>query len=125
MLELVPMSEENSMEHRKEQKNREELFKLIQEHPDLPIVPMVDYEIIGDDCGRWIGSWGSCYIGEYIKGKEQVYFKEEDDPSEVERVICDVMGYDAYGDMSEEEADRAYEELPWIKAVVVDIDLPE
>ena len=32
-------------------KNREELFKLIQENPDLPIVPMVDYEIVAEDSG--------------------------------------------------------------------------
>lgn len=45
---------------------REELFKLMQENPELPVVPMVDYEIIGEDCGRWLGAWGSSYIGEYL-----------------------------------------------------------
>lgn len=43
----------------KERKNREELFKLMQENPDLPVVAMVDGEIPGDDSGYWLGAWGS------------------------------------------------------------------
>ncbi len=33
-----------------------ELLKLIEENPDLPIVPMVDAEVIGDDSGYWLGN---------------------------------------------------------------------
>lgn len=40
----------------KERKNREELFRLMQENPDLPVVPMVDGEIVADDCGHWRGT---------------------------------------------------------------------
>lgn len=35
----------------KERENRKELFRLMQENPELPIVPMVDGEIPGDDSG--------------------------------------------------------------------------
>lgn len=43
----------------KERKNHDDLFKLMQENPDLPVVPMVDADIVaGDDYGRWMGSWG-------------------------------------------------------------------
>ena len=42
----------------RERENREELFRLIKENPELPIVPMVDAEIVADDCGYWIGAWG-------------------------------------------------------------------
>ena len=42
-----------------EKRNREELFRLMKEHPDLPVVPMVDSEIVADDCYTyWMGSWG-------------------------------------------------------------------
>lgn len=39
---------------KKTQKERlDELFKLIKENPDLPILPMVDSEIVADDyCAR-------------------------------------------------------------------------
>lgn len=105
-------------------KNREELFKLIQENPDLPIVPMVDYEIVAEDSGRWLGAWGSSYIGEYIIGEEKVYFREDDDPSEVERLICERQGKEIFTLMNDEEAKVAYAEMPWIKAIIVNIDLP-
>ena len=39
----------------KAKNNWEELFRLMQENPDLPVVPMVDGEIVGDDSGYWVG----------------------------------------------------------------------
>ena len=39
-----------------EKKNREELFRLMRENPELPVVPMVDGEIAFDECGYWMGS---------------------------------------------------------------------
>lgn len=107
----------------REKQYREELFKLMQNNPELPIIPMVDYEIIGEDYGRWAGAWGRSYIGEYIIGEEQVYFRDDDDPSEVERVLSEQYGYDAYEVMSDGEADKAYAEMPWIKAIIVNIDV--
>mgnify|MGYP007129026779 CR=1 FL=1 len=105
--------------------NREELFRLMQENPELPVVPMVDYEIVADDSGRWLGSWGSSYIGEYLIGEEQVHFREDDDPSEVDKVLSERYGDDYYTDMTDEQEAAAYAGLPWVKAIIVDIDLPE
>lgn len=103
---------------------REEFFKLMQENPDLPVVPMVDSEIVADDgYSRWLGAWGSSYIGEYLIGEEQVYFREDDDPSEVDRLCEERLG-EEYETMSDEEAAKAYAEMPWVKAIIVDIDLP-
>lgn len=108
----------------KEAEYREELFKLMQENPKLPIVPMVDSEIVADDgYNRWRGAWGGSYIGEYLIGEECIYFREDDDPYEVDKVLtekCD--DYDE--NTTDEEAAKAYAELPWIKAIIVDIDLP-
>lgn len=106
------------------QQCREELFKLMLSDPDLPVVPMVDHEIVGDDFGRWLGAWGSSYIGEYLIGEDSVYFREDDDPSEVERLVSEKLGDEAYGAMSDEEAERTYAEMPWIEAIIVNIDLP-
>ena len=103
---------------------REELFKLMQENPELPVLPMVDYEIIGEDCGRWLGAWGSSHIGEYLIGKERVYFREDDDPSEVERLICERQGEEIFTLLNDEEAKENYAEMPRIKDIIVNIDLP-
>lgn len=110
----------------KERKNRDELFRLMRENPDLPVVAMVDSEIVADDgYNRWLGAWGYCEIGEYFIGEERVYFREDDDPSEIERVLCEQYGIDGWESLSDEEAAKVYAELPWVKAIIVNIDLPE
>ena len=50
----------------REKKNRDELFRLMRENPDLPVVPMVDAEICGDDSGYWCGAWGHASVDEYL-----------------------------------------------------------
>lgn len=111
----------------RERKNREELFKLMQENPELPVVAMVDSEIVQDDgYSRWMGAWGSSSIEEYFIGEERIHFREEDDFGEVEETLTDgQVCYDDFEAMSDEEAVGAYNSLPWIKAIVVNIDLPE
>lgn len=105
---------------------RDELFKLMRENPDLPIVPMVDSEIVCDDgYNRWLGAWGCSYIGEYLVTDECVHFRDEDDPSEVDKVLSEKYGYDYYVDMTDEQEAEAYASLPWIKAIIVNIDLRE
>ena len=65
----------------RERKNREELFKLMQENPELPVVAMVDSEIVQDDgYSRWMGAWGSSSIEEYFIGEERIHFREENYP---------------------------------------------
>ena len=103
----------------RERKNREELFKLMQENPELPVVAMVDSEIVQDD-------GYSRSIEEYFIGEERIHFREEDDFDEVEETLTDgQVCYDDFEAMSDEEAVGAYNSLPWIKAIVVNIDLPE
>lgn len=111
----------------RERKNREELFRLMQENPELPVVAMVDSEIVQDDgYSRWMGAWGSSSIEEYFIGEERIYFREEDDFDEVEDTLTDgQVCYDDFEAMSDEEAVGAYNSLPWIKAIVVNIDLPD
>lgn len=113
------------MTSEKERKNREELFKLIAENPELPIVPMVYYEVVAEDSGRWLGSWGSAYIGEYLIGEDEIHFREDDDMYEVEKAIEEFLDDGVFAGMSDEEAQKSYADLPWIKAIIVDIDLPE
>lgn len=109
----------------REKKNREELFRLMKENPDLPVVPMVDADIVADDCGYWMGSWGSSRIQEYMLGEEQVYFREDDDPSEIEKVISHEVGMDEWEAMTDKQAEQTYKEMPWIRAIVVYINYPE
>lgn len=108
----------------KNQKEKlEELFRLVKENPDLPILPMVDSEIVADDgYSRWTASWGSAYVEEYIIGNEKVWFKNDKDAKEV---LNDCVGGIDFYEMDEEKINEEYENLPWIKAIIVNIDLPE
>lgn len=43
-------------------KENEQLIQLIKENPDLPVVPMVYYDVVNDEYGYWEGKWGKCYV---------------------------------------------------------------
>lgn len=111
----------------KEKESREKLFKLMQENPELPVVAMVYSEVVADDgYSYWLGSWGNADIGEYITGDEKLHLREDDDPEEVDNTLGDYMDTETYESIkTDEEALKAYEELPWIKAIIVYIELPE
>lgn len=101
-----------------------DLIKLMQENPDLPIIPMVDSEVVCDDSGYWMGAWGHCKVTEYYLGRERIHFKDEDDE---EWVLGDLVGgwycHDPQGrdiyDLSDEEWNELYQSVPWTKCIVV------
>lgn len=107
-------------------KNREELFRLIRGNPDLPIVPFVDAEIIADDSGYWMGSWGNASVDEYIiPGDDRpVIYKSDDD---VFDTLEKLLSNEEFEALPEDEAEcrAVYEALPWTKAIIVYIGLPE
>lgn len=103
-----------------------ELLELIKGNPNLPIVPMVDSEVIGDDSSdRWMGSWGGCRIAEYIIREEQIYYRDDEDWGKIESLLSEDYGCDVFAEMDDETAKRVYMEMPWIRAIIVAIDLPE
>ena len=99
------------------------LIKLIQENPDLPVVPLVDGEIPGDDGGYWLGEWGSVRVDEYllVSNNDMVVFKSDDDVFDtLERYLSS----DEFEKLpeTEEECKLIYDSLPWIKAIIVYIN---
>ena len=105
--------------------NVEQLLNLIKENPELPIVPMVESEIVADDCySYWVGNWGSANIDEIYMGRESVHIKSTEDEEEVLNDIagckygCDPAGRDIY-DLTDEEWNKLYESIPWQKAILV------
>lgn len=108
------------MTKEREKQNLEHLLKLIAENPELPVVPMVDGGITeGDDYGRWLGAWGSSCIREYLVGVDHICFRDGD----IEEALTETIGWSKYGEMTGEQAKEAYEALPWIKAIIVNIDM--
>lgn len=112
------------------------LLSLIRENPDLPIVPMVDYEVVPEDGGRWIGSVGDCYVGEYAcygdrfyderKEFEEAYYYDNDEE------LCKMFDYHPQLDKASAEIEKVLDEYLhtvsnkyFKKAIIVNIDLPE
>lgn len=102
-------------------KNIDKLLRFAQENPDLPVVPMVDGEIPGDDCGYWIGEFGNVRIDEYLLVRNYVEFKSDDD---VFYTLEKCLSYEEFAKLpdSKEECRPIYDALPWIKAIIVNID---
>lgn len=100
-----------------------QLLDLMKENPHLPVVPMVDYEVVADDgCCYWMGSWGNARVDLYLTAKERILFKGQDDSYDV---LLHFMDSDKVDNMTMEEMDKACDELPWKKAIVVYIETPE
>ena len=109
--------------------NSKELIKLIQENPELPMLPMVDYEVVGgDDYHCWMGSWGKAIIEEYWRGDDRIYFKSDDFDSLVEEVADDRYEEEWKG-KTDEEMERLAEEIvdnyDWVKCIAIRIGTPE
>lgn len=107
-----------------------QLLKLMQENPELPVIPMVDGEIVsGDEYGYWMGEWGYATIDDYIISTKyawagQILFKSDDD---VFDTLEKYLSRDEYENLpeTEEECRPIYDALPWVKVIVVYITKPD
>ena len=79
--------------------NIQKLITLAADHPELPIIAMVDGEVVGDDSySRWVGYFGSVELGEFVlyndrfiddreEFKERFYDYNDDE-------LCEKFGYE-------------------------------
>ena len=105
-------------------KETEQLLKLIRENPDLPVIPMVNEEVVADDSySWWRGEWRKSEVTDFYEGREYIHFRSDDE----EDVMTDMVGCnysetkdgrDVY-DLEDAEWDEIYNSLPWKKAIVV------
>lgn len=113
------------------------LARLILKHPDLPVIPMVDWEVCAGPEGKWMGSVGNACITEYIwrpddyEGEPCIMYRYE------AHKLVDALAEDAENRINPgEEKEQEYEaarqqawkkvnEMEWRKAIFVNIDLPE
>ena len=105
------------------------ILKLIQENPDLPVIPMVDSNVVDSDFDAFYeGAWGNCEIVEYYCTSYNHYplFKGWDDESDI---MCELEHdnkekYKDWESWSDEKIQKTIDELPWIKCIRVNI-VPE
>ena len=110
----------------KEKHNRDELFNLMRENPELPVIPMVDGEIVaGDDFSYWMGSWGEARVDEVAIDEWDCEGRILTKTYGEEELIEDIaeIKYDG----SDEAYEKAKEDAKslWQKVIVVYIGLPD
>ena len=79
------------------ERNTETLLRVVAENPTLPIIAMVDSDVVCEDYGRWLASIGSISVGEYACYNERFYddreeFKE-DYYNRNDDALCEKFGY--------------------------------
>lgn len=131
--------------------NIEKLVRLAKENPNLPIIAMVHYDIVGDDgyC-RWLGQFGYVKVGEYAlygdrhfddreEFKERYYNNNDEELSKKfnydPRINEFTVGIgsctqEALGENSqrEKELEKYLDEVAdkmFKRAIIVNIDLPD
>jgi hypothetical protein len=100
-------------------KQTDELKKLIEEHPDYPIIVLVDSEVVADDyCSYWYAPSLSFSVGEILDcdqdiNDERTFTDRDDFREEVSyRVFeCDDEFDTKYSNMPDEEFEKLVDEF--------------
>ena len=107
------------------------LLKLIQENPDLPIIPIVSDEVIEPNSNaklvssnRWMGSVGDAEISMYIKCKGHIRLYGDCDYIET-LLDCNKYTREECEKLNDEQLENEYNNLPWEKGIFVNIDWME
>ncbi len=108
----------------KEKRNRDKLFELMRENPDLPVISTVRCRRFCDGFERCLGAWSGIGIDEYLITREDVVIKNRDKKYMLS-VLEDVLSYQEFEALSGDEGKyrSIYDSLPWTKAIIVEIDL--
>lgn len=101
--------------------NIEALREMLCKHPDLPVICMVDGEIVPEDNGcRWLAKVGAVWREKVWIGAEGVYCY--DNKRVDEDAINDPNCVYPEMELTDERAKEVYDGLPWIECIVLNID---
>lgn len=107
------------------QKDKNKLFlDLVKEHPDYPIIPLVDCDVVpNDEGGRFFGNFGFSYVGEFLGIGEKRYQDRDDFTEDWMDAHCDDEEYEH---LTNQEFDallkKICDEQNWKKVIYVYID---
>lgn len=107
-----------------------QIFKLMQENPDLPVIPVVCQDVVGrdDSYQYWYGSWGTCHVMEYLidewYGEGCIRYKGFCRMNELIEGCAEIKFGDCDNDENWKKAEEYIASL-WKKAIVVYIESPE
>jgi len=108
-----------------QKENIKKLIELTQKYPELEIVPMVDMDGQGDNCGYWTAKWGEPSVDYVYYSEERVYFKNDDS----EELADEYWDENCKENMSAEEleqleinTDNYVESLNWKQVIAININ---
>lgn len=105
-----------------QKENVRKAFRLIKENPELPIIPMVHYEVVADDDALyWAGSWGDAKVDECTFDDERMYYLSDGIDELFDRFFGDKLGDNG---LDPEYRKRMVEGMGWTKAIFIKIELP-
>lgn len=93
--------------------NIKNLVRLINENPDLPVIPMVGQDIVADYIGEWVADIGVAEVLDLCIYGERVIFKNKKGIQTLKLELD-----------SETVTEEFIESLDWMKAIVVHIETP-
>lgn len=105
--------------------NIKDLLRLIEEHPDLPVVPMVGQDIVADCTGEWVAHFGKAEVKKMCIYGENVIFREDKNAIKtVEALELEGLTEDRTREESIEKLNGYLDELEWLEAIIVHIETP-
>jgi len=115
-----------------QKENVQFLLDLIEENPEVRIVPLVNSEIAEDDgLASWMGSVGKSEIDYIWDNGERIFFKSQDEEELIEKemdaIENEVQSLDENHPLSKAIGKRAVarvEGYQWEKVIVMWIGLP-
>ena len=105
--------------------NIKHLIQLMDENPDLPVIPMVGQDIVADCTGEWVAHFGKAEIKKMCIYGEKVIFREE--KNAIKTVEALELEWLTEGRTREESIERLngyLDELDWLEAIIVHIETP-
>ena len=103
--------------------NIRDLLKLIEEHPDFPVIPMVGQGIVADCTDEWIANFGKAEIRKICMYEEAIIFYDENllKIAEALDFYSDFLGVcGETGKLTKEAIDS----LDWLEAIIVHVETP-
>lgn len=105
--------------------NIKDLLRLMEEHPDLPVVPMVGQDIVADCTGEWIAHFGKAEIKKMCIYGENVIFREDKNAIKtVEALELEGLAEGRTREEGIEKLNGYLDELDWLEAIIVHIETP-
>ena len=105
--------------------NIKHLIQLMDENPDLPVIPMVGQDIVADCTGEWVAHFGKAEIKKMCIYGEKVIFREEKNAIKtVEALELEGLTEGRAREESLEKLNGYLDELEWLEVIIVHIETP-